>query len=775
MAKRRKKRRTYPSGSSSEYSNYYRPRKYKRRKKKKKITFGLSSKQKTDIAIIICFGLACITLLSIFNMAGQLGEFIVEYMLCGIGWQAYIVPFVLLGVCYFLFKKVRRKDEKDKKDSFWGNIIGLFLFVVSLSSLMHVFYSLDEAYLMAVDGKGGGYVGFGFTYPLITLMGFWATLFFYLALFFVSLILVFNISTHDIFEKAKLAKDKIFELFGRIKSKLLLDKKLKVSGLAMQDKSKQELSKQPEDDKDKRQNTEENIEDQAAFDMKVKEVDGGVGGLDENPVRLKSANWKPYPLNLLNGQTTMPTSGDIKSNVAVIQRTLENFHISVDMQGVNVGPTVTQYTLKPAEGVKLSRIISLQNDLALSLAASSIRIEAPIPGKSLVGIEVPNQGAALVRYREILESDEFQHRKSSLSIPLGRDVAGNAVVADLAKMPHLLISGATGAGKSICLNSIILSLLYQNSPDDLKLILVDPKKVEMNGYNEIPHLSTPVITDVDKTINSLKWMVMEMERRLKLFSENGSRDIASYNRKLKQKKVPYLVLIIDELADLMATASNEVEACIVRLAQMARAAGIHLILATQRPSVNVITGLIKANITTRIAFAVASQIDSRTIIDMAGAEKLLGRGDMLYLNSDFGKPKRIQGSFISEDEIARVNDWIKKQGEPEYNDEIIEKKASSPVPGSAGGDADDELFDEAKKIIFQSGKASASLLQRRLRIGYARAARLLDILEEKGIIGPADGAKPREILVDNIEEAGEGAAGENIDVEAEKSENDEAA
>ncbi|MBU1177694.1 DNA translocase FtsK, partial [Patescibacteria group bacterium] len=370
-------------------------------------------------------------------------------------------------------------------------------------------------------------------------------------------------------------------------------------------------------------------------------------------------------------------------------------------------------------------------------------------GRALVGIEIPNQAVAIVRLREAMESEEFVQRSSNLSILLGRNVAGTPVVADLTKMPHLLVAGATGSGKSVCLNTMLLTLLWQNSPEDLRLIMVDPKKVEMTCYNSMPHLLTPVITDVDKTVNALRWAVSEMERRFELFSEAGKRDIAAYNKSAKEDKIPYIIVVIDELADLMAVAANEVEGCIVRLAQMARAVGIHLVLATQRPSVNIITGLIKANITSRIAFAVASQIDSRTIIDTAGAEKLLGNGDMLYITSDLGKPRRIQGIFVSDKEIRQVTDHIKKQDEPEYHDEVTKKQTASSIPGVVSADdTDDELFGEAQAVVTQAGKASASLLQRRLRIGYARAARLLDVLEDKGIIGPADGAKPRGILID---------------------------
>lgn len=459
-----------------------------------------------------------------------------------------------------------------------------------------------------------------------------------------------------------------------------------------------------------------------------------------------------YGLELLESQSSLPTSGDNARAIAIIERTFRNFGIQVEMGEFRVGPTVTQYTLKPSEGVKLVQITALHNDLALALAAHPIRIEAPIPGKSLVGIEVPNQKIAIVPLRMILESEEYSRmlkaqEGSTLSICLGQDVAGTAWIADLARMPHMLIAGATGSGKTIMLNNIIMSLLYRNSPEQMRLLLIDPKRVELPVYNGIPHLVTPVITDVRKTINALRWLIGEMDRRFEELSRTGHRDISSYNAE-EETTMPYMVVIVDELADLMVTAAHEVEAAVIRLAQMARAVGIHLILATQRPSVDVITGLIKANITARIAFSVASSIDSRTILDQPGADKLLGRGDMLFLTAELSKPKRIQGAFVTDKEIKRVVEHIKTTGVPQYDDTVVERQtgAVAGIPGESNGD-DDPLLDEAKDTVMRAGKGSASLLQRRLKVGYARAARLLDLLEAQGVIGPGDGAKPREVLI----------------------------
>lgn len=480
-------------------------------------------------------------------------------------------------------------------------------------------------------------------------------------------------------------------------------------------------------------------------------------GQAELPVKryAKKFDYKKPPLELLQGDRGTPSSGDIKANANIIKRTLENFGIEVDMSEVSVGPTVTQYTLKPAEGVKLSRIVALHNDLSLALAAHPIRIEAPIPGKSLVGIEVPNRSIALVGLRSLLEHKLFQEAPSPLLFALGRDVTGGPVFADLAKMPHLLISGATGTGKSVSAHSLMTSFIFRNPPEILRFIIVDPKRVELSVYNDIPHLLTPVITDPKKTVQALRWATREMDRRYDLLSQNHVRDIMGFNNqaaKTGEELLPYIVILIDELADLMAMFPREVEASIIRLAQMARAVGIHLIVATQRPSVEVITGLIKANITSRIAFQVASQIDSRTVLDMAGAEKLLGNGDMLFLAGDTSKPRRIQGAFVSESEVKKVVGFLREADAPDYEEAIFDARAddSEDLGNDVSGD-NDPLYDEARELVLQAGKASASYLQRRLRVGYARAARLLDIMEAKGIVGPADGAKPREVFGHNSE------------------------
>ncbi len=489
-------------------------------------------------------------------------------------------------------------------------------------------------------------------------------------------------------------------------------------------------------------------------------------GASENHAALTTRgdpDWKFPSVDLLDKSQDKADAGDVNGNAKTIHDTFENFNIDVEVEGANVGPRVTQYTLKPPNGVKLTKITALENNLALDLAAHSIRMEAPIPGKRAVGIEVPNVKPALVRMSSVLLSDEWSKLVGPLGFVLGKDIAGKPIVGNLEAMPHLLVAGQTGSGKSVMINDILTSLLYRNSPSDLKLILVDPKQVELTPYNDLPHLLTPVINEPEKCISALKWAVAEMERRLRTMAEVGKRNIAEYNSLKKEEGMPYIVIVIDELADLMMMAARDVEALIVRLAQKARAAGIHLVLATQRPSVDVITGLIKANVPARIAFTTASQVDSRTIIDGMGAEKLLGRGDMLYLTADMPKPIRVQGALIEEPEIAKVNDFIRQQRPPQYDDEVVSQpvqlNGKGGVVADMGNDADDDMWKDAVHVVIEGRKASTSLLQRRLRIGYGRAARLIETMEEQGIVGPADGARPREVLVSSMDEVFGGEAG----------------
>ncbi len=466
--------------------------------------------------------------------------------------------------------------------------------------------------------------------------------------------------------------------------------------------------------------------------------------------------WEYPPLSLLS---TIPGQkadrGDLKANAGTIEKTLSSFGILARVVEVNLGPAVTQYALEIALGTKLSKILSLSNDLALALAAPTgqIRIEAPIPGRSMVGIEIPNRSLEFVTLKTMLSSTIMQNSKSKLTVSLGLDVSGNPVVTNIAKMPHVLIAGTTGSGKSVLLNSFIASLLFRTTPSEIKLILIDPKRVELVGYNGIPHLLTPVIVEVEKILSALKWAMSEMDRRYKIFAEAGVRNIDAYNEFSGFQALPYIVIIIDELADLMAYAPVEVEDTICRLAQMARATGIHLVLATQRPSVDVITGLIKANVPCRIAFNVSSMVDSRVILDTPGAEKLLGRGDMLYIPPDQAKPTRIQGTYVSEEEINKLVKFLKDKGIViEYTEEVTNQPLTFRKGQAGASDSGkDGLFEEAVRIVCQFDRASASLLQRKLSVGYARAARILDQLEREGVVGPGDGSKPRDVLVRDAE------------------------
>lgn len=705
---------------------------------------NLKDDTKKGILAILFFVLAIIVIFSRFGLAGVAGDYILKIVttLFGLGFYLFPLALILSGVA--LLRSLR-------EEVLGVPLIGSALFLVSFLSMLELLFSGQQS------GSGGGYVGVAFLWPFNRAFGAYVSFVILLALIIVGVLIAFNISFGSLLKKA-------IKFFGLGKFVKEEPGTLAASAPTINEGGKVEYVADAE---------------------KLKETSGGligrVFGKKDKPEEKKEIPIAPAPasgslasepskenkgkdnyktdfklpsLDLLESDSGKPTSGDIQANSNIIKRTLQNFNIEVEMAEVNIGPTVTQYTLRPAQGIKLSKIVGLSNDLALALAAHPIRIEAPIPGRSLVGIELPNKSVTMVRLRNLISRPEFSKNGNLLTLALGRDVAGNPFFAGLEKMPHLLIAGATGTGKTIGLNSLIVSLLYRLGPDMLKMILVDPKRVEFPIYSGIPHLLTPPIVSPDKTVNALRWAVTEMERRFEILSEASTRDIIAYNERRGKDTppMPYIVIIVDELADLMASHGREVEASIVRLAQMARAVGIHLILATQRPSVEVITGLIKANITTRIAFQVASQIDSRTILDTSGAEKLLGKGDMLFLSADASKPRRLQGAFVSDMEVRRMVDYLKESGEPEYEEQVTDGPAKKGGGfGGVGGDADDDLLEDAKEVVIQAGKASASLLQRRLRVGYARAARLLDLLEDQGAIGPADGAKPRDVLLRNDE------------------------
>ncbi len=695
--------------------------------------FHLSPETKKSIGVVFVLLLSTLLILSLFDSAGVVGIYLLKILKYFFGKLYFLFPFIFLLVG-FLFIDSERFGVKP------NHYLGLVLFFLALLGLLHVSRDYElMSFQNLINGAGGGWFGWLVTWPLFKLFGFWATIIVLIALLLIGLFLTFNTSFQSIlvkFDNLILWREKISSWwfhFSHRDDRLTRDVK--------------------DEEEDETTPISDELTDNATeIEFSKKELNLNQGEQAELIVVPKKSVKIELPINLLNPTRSKPTSGDIQANKEKIKKALQNFGIEVEMGEVSVGPTVTQYTLRPVEGVKLASITALHNDLALALAAHPIRIEAPIPGKSLVGIEVPNESIATVSLREVITSKEFTTRQSNLTIGLGKDVAGKVWTANLDKMPHLLIAGATGSGKSVCINTIIVSLLYQNNPEDLRFILVDPKRVELSAYNDLPYLYTPVITDVQKTINALKWAVAEMDQRYVKLSQTKHKNIAGYNQDFPNEKMPYIVIIIDELADLMSVAAQEVEAAIIRLAQMARAVGIHLILATQRPSVNVITGLIKANITTRIAFAVASQTDSRTILDSSGAEKLLGKGDMLYISADLSKPKRLQSALVSDEEINRITEYIKNQNgtEVEYDQTITEKKHKG-INGLDYGSNEDDLLDEARNLVIQAQKASASYLQRRLRVGYSRAARLLDLLENEGVVGPGDGAKPREVLISRDE------------------------
>ncbi|MCB9799066.1 DNA translocase FtsK 4TM domain-containing protein, partial [Candidatus Nomurabacteria bacterium] len=748
-----------------------------RRKKEEHI---LEATLSQGVIAVLLLVLAAVTTLSFFDMAGTIGEVLDQWILSFLfGQIRFVTPIVILIIAWFVVKD----DDVDYTPT---HGIGALLFLLTTASLFHMGYATDEMWRQALEGNGGGVFGM-LAWVMKTYFGSIASIIVLIAMAIISLLLMFNtLIAHFVVLNRKLLYGLgtfgrgIFSVFGKLFMTKQAQQEIEnedeedfddndedeeddlhsFSAHDIGDEEDEEEEDFDDSDEDEEDNDYEYEEPRVPKTHTVAHQPKAVPEEDEGPWSIPVIIKNPPSVNLLNNKKDKPTSGDLVRTQEIIQQTFKEFKIDVTMGEARVGPTVTQYTCKPAKGVKLSRITALSNDLALALAAHPIRIEAPIPGKSLVGIEIPNSKAAMVTLRELLESKPFRSREHNMMMALGRDVGGRAWFADLPRMPHLLIAGATGSGKTVCMNTIILSLLYQNTAETLRFIMVDPKRVELTPYNGIPHLLTPVITNAQQTVNALKWTISEMDRRFELLSKAGNRNLDTYNASHPNNKLPHLVFIIDELADLMAMAANEVEAGIIRLAQMARAVGIHLIVATQRPSVDVITGLMKANIPARIAFSVASITDSRTILDSTGAEKLLGRGDMLFQTAELSKPVRVQGAFISETEMKRIITYLQGDEKPEYDQSIISKAGSgSGTMSMFGGPTDerDSLFMDAKNAVLEAGKASASFLQRKLKVGYARAARILDELEEAGIIGPADGAKPREILVTSYEE--EPAAG----------------
>lgn len=714
-------------------------------KEKARIWSEIKAETSRAVMAVFSFFLAVLSLMAAFGKAGRLGDylFIELSLLFGVGYYLIPIIFVMLSIAFI--RGMQRKFQISK-------VVSILIFFVSGLGLIHI----------AKTGAGGA-AGKWLSAPFIYIMDVWATLVLLIALTIVSLFIIFE--AHFTFEQLA-----FWNWF----------RKNEVDEDGEQEEEETPAKKTEIDDQEISQVNKAIAEIENARPEKQKIRSNGAPDEDEGfAPAVQMPLMKPFntpPLSLLEKDRGKPETGDIKANANIIKRTLQNFGITVEMDEISIGPTVTRYALKPAEGVKLSRIVALNNDLALALAAHPIRIEAPIPGKSLVGIEVPNTAKTTVGLATLLSSSDYKESEKPLYTSLGKDIAGRAHFANLAKAPHMLIAGTTGSGKSVTIHAIITSLLFRNSPENLKFIMIDPKRVELTLYNKIPHLLTPVITDPKKAILSLKWAAKEMSRRYDILEKNSTRDIDSYHRNVlapaleSSKKqsgraaddgsnlpetMPYIVIVIDELADIMQTYPRELESAVVRLAQMSRATGIHLILSTQRPSVNVITGLIKANIPTRLALQVASQIDSRTILDQPGAEKLLGAGDMLFLGADMSKPVRLQSAFISESEVKGVAKYLRD----EYRDEIINE--INLTPGEAGSDAafkagldldsesledEDDLYEDARAAVMEAGKASTSYIQRKLGVGYSRAAKLMDALEAHGVIGPSNGSKPRDVI-----------------------------
>jgi S-DNA-T family DNA segregation ATPase FtsK/SpoIIIE len=737
------------------------------------------------IGILISFSIFSTMFSNAGSISGTVGDFINRLLFTILGVGAYISPFfiIFIGICYIV---------KKGKISFNKKFYGIILFIINTLLFIQML-SLDKYYTKGEFLQGiqniynsesifhGGIISYFIDVPMLTLFGELGSYIIFVAVYVICLTLILKISLHDTFshlknvykinsEKRKIDNKELLlenddneeEIIpsNEDKNKFIKDinNKIKILDFVksnevasdIEDLSKNEISN----------NKSDNVRS-----SRDNHLDNNIKQELEKEIELNSVNIKPNykyenpTVGLLNENTASQMNKSDKkellNNANKLQETLSSFGVEAKVIQVTKGPSVTRFELQPSAGVKVSKIVNLADDIALNLASSGVRIEAPIPGKAAVGIEVPNKELSAVYLREVIESNEFSSANKNLSFCLGKDIGGNCVVSDLSKMPHLLVAGATGSGKSVCINALIISLLYKYSPEDVKLLLIDPKVVELNVYNGIPHLLIPVVTDPKKSAGALNWAVNEMSRRYKVFAENNVRSIEGYNelanKGIVETKLPWIVIIIDELADLMMVSANDVEDYIGRLAQMARAAGMHLVIATQRPSVDVITGVIKANIPSRISFAVSSQIDSRTILDSAGAEKLLGKGDMLFYPLGEAKPLRIQGAFVSEEEVERVVNFIKNQKtELNYEKEIIDE-----IEGSAGNKDDasaiDELLNEAIRIVVENGQASTSLLQRKLKIGYNRAATIIEQMEERRIISGRNGSKPREILVSEAE------------------------
>ncbi len=754
----------------------------------------VAEKQKNELKYEI-FGVgflafAVLCFVSLFNNStGAVGGFVVKAVRVVAGEGKYVFPLV---VAFFGVRMIKER----KKARFGGQMVGGVAFFVLVLTMLHLQLDVSDKELVkaGTDGRGGGVVGGVFAAVMLAAFGRTGTYIIWVALMIIAIVMTTNVSTVTI---ARFLGGRAASGWGRLKEAVSgfifteveeTDDEDTVPEPVMEPGPEKKRSffssdifsfrrgsddevtvRTSEDDLPKINIYPEPIERVMANEEKKERAE--IISLEERKARVKKAveqapaqggpasaqgygyNYNLPPLTLFprGAKTRSPKANkDIAENVKILEETLDSFGVKAKVTQVSRGPAITRYEISPAPGVKVSRIVSLADDIALSLAASGVRIEAPIPGKAAVGIEVPNKEISVVTMRELLETEDFANSPSKLTFVLGKDIAGTTILAELAQMPHLLIAGATGSGKSVCMNTLIGSILFKAKPDEVKFLMIDPKMVELTTYNGIPHLISPVVTDAKKAASALRWAVREMEKRYEMFALAGVKDIFRFNRAVEsgafafdKGPLPSIVIVIDELADLMMVAPADVEDAICRLAQMARAAGMHLVVATQRPSVDVITGLIKANIPSRIAFAVSSQTDSRTILDMAGAEKLLGKGDMLFFPVGAPKPIRVQGAYMSDKEVDALVSFLKAQGQPEFVEGVVQAESQSNVEQGE----EDELFPEAVRILIESGQASISMLQRRLRIGYARAARLIDMMEERGIVGKYEGGKPRAILM----------------------------
>ena len=694
-------------------------------------TLGPVARRRLAGSVLVLAGAG--TGLSLLFPNGPVTRTVTDAMELVAGWGAMAIPVVLLwwGVAVLGLSpngglQLRRRDAA-----------GVALLLLSFLGLLHLLplgaTGLQER---ASSRQGGGFVGYALTWLLEPNLGVWGCAMVLLVGAMAGVLILGWLHPRDALRLARASWASFQRWREERKRSVLINPAREQTGTATLPAGKKLHAA-----------------------TKASESSGGEAAEEEVPGRAVThphREWVLPPIDIFENVPAAELSQvDIRQRIRTIEETLKSFGVDARVVEVNQGPAVTQFGVEPGVGVKVARIMSLGNDLALRLAAAPLRLEAPVPGKQVVGIEVPNGTVSVVSIRDLLESSAFTKHRGRLRLALGRDVSGATVVGDLGRMPHLLIAGATGAGKSVCLNSFIAALLYQCTPDELRMLMIDPKMVEMAPFNGIPHLLTPVVCEMEKVVPSLKWVTKEMERRYRLFAARGARNIEGYNRATSGNgsdlPLPYIVVIIDELADLMMTAPDEVEKILCRLAQLARATGIHLVVATQRPSVDVVTGLIKANFPTRIAFAVTSQIDSRVILDQGGAEKLLGRGDMLYMPPDAAKPIRIQGTYVSDGEILDMVDYWKKATPTGYSGEVAEHVAFEPVEE----DDSDDLYEQAVEVVSQHTRVSTSLLQRRLKIGYNRAARLMELLEENSVVGSSDSGKAREVLV-RSEESGEG-------------------